>query len=307
MKIVITCPRYFSEVKNLENLLEDYQVTLELFSPTGQGFNSREMKKHLKNATIAVVGDDEIDDSVSENCEKLSLIIKWGVGIDNIKISKDVPKVFNSPGDLYIDVAEHIVYLIGSLLRHIPNIHNKILNYNEWYKPAGNRLMNKSIGFVGYGKVAQQTSNLLDSFGVKQFFYDPYVKNAESKLAQKKNINFLQQECDIIVVTTLLSKETKHLLDKKFFESLGKKPLIVNVSRGQVINEQDLIHAMNNNKISGCALDVFENEPINPNNLLKNQKNVIFSSHNASNTNEANDSVNRQVTEILLKWLDDVN
>ena len=65
----------------------------ELFSPTGQGFNSREMKKHLKNATIAVVGDDEIDDSVSENCEKLSLIIKWGVGIDNIKISKDTTGV----------------------------------------------------------------------------------------------------------------------------------------------------------------------------------------------------------------------
>ena len=77
----------------------------------------------------------------------------------------------------------------------------------------------------------------------------------------RKKHNYLQQECDIIIVTTTLSKETEHLLDRKFFDNLTKAPLIVNVSRGQVINEQDLIDALNN-KISGCALDVFETEPI---------------------------------------------
>ena len=150
MNIVITCPRYFSEINKLENLLKEYQVSLKSFSPIGQGFNSEEMKDLLQNATIAIVGDDEIDDYVVDNCKKLNLIIKWGVGIDNINISKDIPKVLNSPGDIYIDVAEHIVYLIGSFLRHIPYIHDKILNHDEWYKPIGNRLMNKNIGFVGY-------------------------------------------------------------------------------------------------------------------------------------------------------------
>ena len=202
MNIVITCPRYFSEINKLENLLKEYQVSLESFSPTGQGFKSKEMKDCLQNATIAIVGDDEIDDFVIDNCKKLSLIIKWGVGVDNINISKDTPKVLNSPGDIYIDVAEHAVYLIGSLLKNIPNIHDKILNHDEWYKPTGNRLMNKNIGFVGYGKIAQQTSKLLNSFRVEQFFYDPYVENTENTIAQKKNINYLQQECDIIIVTT---------------------------------------------------------------------------------------------------------
>ena len=227
------------------------------------------------------------------------------VFVVNINISKDIPKVLNSPGDIYIDVAEHIVYLIGSILRHIPNIHDKILNHDEWYKPTGNRLMNKNIGFVGYGKIAKQTAELLNSFNVKQFFYDPYVNNTEDTIAHKKNINYLQRESDIIVVTTALSKETEHLLDKKFFDNLTKVPLIVNASRGQVINEQDLIDALDNNKISGCALDVFETEPISSSNLLKNQKRVIFSSHNASNTYEANESVNSQVTDMILGWLNE--
>ena len=305
MNIVITCPRYFSEINKLENLLKEYQVSLESFSPTGQGFKSKEMKDCLQNATIAIVGDDEIDDFVIDNCKKLSLIIKWGVGVDNINISKDTPKVLNSPGDIYIDVAEHAVYLIGSLLKNIPNIHDKILNHDEWYKPTGNRLMNKNIGFVGYGKIAQQTSKLLNSFRVEQFFYDPYVENTENTIAQKKNINYLQQECDIIIVTTALSKETENLIDKKFFDHLTKAPLVVNVSRGQVINERDLIDALNNNKISGCELDVFETEPISSSNLLKNQKNVIFSTHNASNTHEANESVNSQVTDMILGWLNE--
>ena len=305
MNIVITCPRYFSEINKLENLLKEYQVSLESFSPIGQGFKSKEMIDCLKNATIAIVGDDEIDDYVVDKCKKLSLIIKWGVGVDNINISKDIPKVINSPGDIYIDVAEHIVYLIGSFLRHIPYIHDKILNHDEWYKPIGNRLMNKNIGFVGYGKIAQQTAKLLNSFNVEQFFYDPYVNNTEGTIAHKKNINYLQQECDIIIVTTALSKETEYLLDKKFFDNLTKVPLIVNASRGQVINEQDLIDALDHNKISGCALDVFETEPISSSNLLKNQKSVIFSSHNASNTHEANESVNSQVTDMILGWLNE--
>ena len=77
----------------------------------------------------------------------------------------------------------------------------------------------------------------------------------------------------------------------------------MNVSRGSIINEKDLIEALEEELISGCALDVFENEPINKDSQLKTFENVVFSSHNASNTHEANASVNSQVTEILLNWL----
>jgi phosphoglycerate dehydrogenase-like enzyme len=104
-----------------------------------------------------------------------------------------------------------------------------------------------------------------------------------------------------------LTKESENLINKEFFNSLQKKPIIINISRGKIINEDDLISALSNNLISGCALDVFEEEPISKDNKLKKYDNVVFSSHNASNTIEANTSVNNQVTKTLLKWLEDVH
>ena len=107
----------------------------------------------------------------------------------------------------------------------------------------------------------------------------------------------------LVLIDTSLQPIGKNA--QKVFDNLTKVPLIVNASRGQVINEQDLIDALDHNKISGCALDVFETEPISSSSLLKNQKNVIFSSHNASNTYEANESVNSQVTDMILGWLNE--
>lgn len=303
MNIVVTCPRYFPELNHINNLLRKHDVKIDFKKPDGQGFLLNEMKLFLKDASIAVVGDDQIDDSLLDECKNLDLIIKWGAGVDNINITNTEPKVLNSPGDIYKDVAEHTVFLIGSLLKNIPEIHHKVLNNNLWHKPTGTRIMNKDIGLVGFGRIGQQTAKILKSFGANIYFSDPYVENVENNLGEKKNIEYIKENCDILVITASLTNDTKNLLNSDFFNSLGKKPYIVNVSRGSIINEKDLIEALEEELISGCALDVFENEPINKDSQLKTFENVVFSSHNASNTHEANASVNSQVTEILLNWL----
>jgi len=307
MSIVITCPRYFSEVDNLKQLITKKDYSIELVTPKGQGFDAREMKKNLKNSKIAVIGDDEINDDVIDSCPNLELIVKWGVGTDNINISTNFPQVLNSPGDIYIDVAEHAIYLIGSLLKQIPYIHKELLINTEWNKPIGSRLRNKNLGFIGFGKIAQYTTKLLKPFEVNIFYYDPYSEKLDNSVAQKKDLEFLQKTSDILVVTASLTKETRHLINKQFFNNLEKKPYIVNISRGQIINEEDLIYALDKGIISGCALDVFEKEPVIDKNPLKNFNNVIFSTHNASNTLEANNSVNQQVTDTLLKWFSEQN
>jgi len=303
MNIVLTCPRYFPELNHINNLLRKHDVKIDFKKPDGQGFLLNEMKLFLKDASIAIVGDDQIDDSLLDECKNLDLIIKWGAGVDNINITKTEPKVLNSPGDIYKDVAEHTVFLIGSLLKNIPEIHQKVLNNNLWHKPTGTRIMNKDIGLIGFGRIGQQTAKILKSFGANIYFSDPYVENVEHNLGEKKNIEYIKENCDILVITASLTNDTKNLLNSDFFNSLGKKPYIVNVSRGSIINEKDLIESLEEELISGCALDVFENEPINKDSQLKTFENVVFSSHNASNTQEANTSVNSQVSEILLNWL----
>jgi len=308
MNIVITCPRYFSEIEHLKSKLSD-DFQLDYFAPIDQGFSANEMKDKLSNATIAIIGDDEINDNVLSNSYDLKLLIKWGVGTDNIDIeSKDTYpnlQIFNSPADIYIDVAEHVIFLIGSLYKKIPTIHNHIREQDKWSKPIGTRLYGKNIGIIGYGSIGKQVSKLLNSFETDVYFHDPEVENNHVQYAEKKNLEYIQKNSEVIIISASLNSQTNQLINKKFFDSLGKIPILVNVSRGKIINENDLVSALEDQQLLGCALDVFEEEPISLKSDLKNFENVILSSHNASNTQEANNSVNSQVTEILLKWFND--
>lgn len=307
MNIVITCPRYFSEIGVLKSKISN-DFHIDYFTPLNQGFSADEMKDKLSNATIAIIGDDEINDNVLSNSNDLKLLIKWGVGTDNIDIeSKDTYpnlQLFNSPADIYIDVAEHVIFLIGSLYKKIPNIHYQITKQDKWPKPIGTRLHGKNVGIIGYGSIGKQVSKLLNAFESNVYFYDPKVDN-HTQYAEKKNLEYIQKNSEIIIISSSLNSQTYQLINKKFFDSLGKTPIIVNVSRGKIINETDLVSALKDQQLLGCVLDVFEEEPIGMKSGLKNFENVILSSHNASNTQEANNSVNSQVTEILLKWVND--
>ncbi len=304
MNIVVTCPRYFPEIANLKNHLGD-EANIIQHNPENQGFNELQMESLLKGADIAVVGDDHITDQTIQNLQNLKLIVKWGVGVDNIEINKksNHPVIKNSPADIHIDVAEHTVFLIGLLYKKIHTIHDQIRNKNLWPKPIGNRISNKNIGLIGYGTLGKQLSMILKSFDTNLYFFDPNIDRAHNHVAEKSDLKLLAKKCEIIIISASLTKESENLINKDFFDSLLNQPILVNVSRGKIVNENDLIYALKNNLISGCALDVFESEPISKDSQLKTFENVVFSSHNASNTQEANDSVNSQVTEILLNWL----
>ena len=165
--------------------------------------------------------------------------------------------------------------------------------------------MNKDVGFIGFGRIGQQTAKILTSFGANIYFSDPFIQNLENNLGEKKEIEYLKEKCDILIITASLTDDTRNLLNNNFFNSLGKKPYIVNVSRGGIINEKDLIIALEKDLISGCALDVFEKEPLESLSEIRKSNKVVYSSHNASNTFEANKSVNSQVTNLILEWLNE--
>ena len=304
MNIVVTCPRYFSEIDNLRNQLGD-KVNITHHNPENQGFSALQMESLLKDADIGVIGDDYVTDQTIENLKNLKLIVKWGVGVDNIDINKNrsYPIIKNSPADIHIDVAEHTVFLIGLLYKKIHIIHDQIKKKNLWPKPTGNRISNKSIGLIGYGTIGKQLSKILEPLNTNLYFYDPNVEQSDHKTVEKVDLELVTKKCEIIIISASLTEESEYLINKDFFDSLLNQPILINVSRGKIVNENDLIYALKNNLISGCALDVFENEPINKDSQLKTFENVVFSSHNASNTHEANASVNSQVTEILLNWL----
>ncbi len=305
--LAITCPRIEENMSEIIDLVSPYGYEVQYSPPEGQGFDKTKMSTILNKAQIAIVGDDEVDSSVIDSCSNLSLVIKWGVGLDQIDLGYAQEKkiiILNSPSSLAIDVAEYSILLLMMLLRRTHTIDNEIRK-NNWYKPTGERLEALNVGLIGFGNIGRAIYSRIHNFNTELFFYDPNLDESPYDLIEKKDLNFIKKNCRVIMLCCSLNEENIHLVDKKFLSEVENLPYIINVSRGQLIEEDSLVWALETRKISGAALDVFEEEPFDQSSKLKSFENVIFSSHNASNTFQANSDVNSSIINQLRNWMTD--
>ena len=138
---------------------------------------------------------------------------------------------------------------------------------------------------------------------MKISFFDPFIKVHSYDLFSKVSFNEICLNSDIIVLACSLNKENKHLINKESISNMVKRPFIINVSRGPLINEDDLIQGLKEERIRGAGLDVFENEPLPKSSELVKIENCILGSHNSSNTLEAVKRVNNITTEMVLDFV----
>lgn len=263
-----------------------------------------------------IIGDDPATRAVFEAGVKgkLKSAVKWGVGVDNVDFEacKDlnipitnIPAVF---GEEVSDVA--IGYLI-LLSRKLHTIHNNNLNF-EWTKPCGNSLSNKKVCLVGFGDIGRCTARKLLAFNMDVWVSDPFFKKENNIVSSNSgnitiedslhsvnidNLDSCITNADYIIVTCALNKHTKYLINKENMMKANKGVRLINVARGPIIKQDDVIELQEEGHIDCVGFDVFEIEPISKENKLRKFKNNIFGSHNGSNTIEA---VNR-VSEIALK------
>ena len=172
-----------------------------------------------------------------------------------------------------------------SLSRKIHDSHKFIIE-NKWIEkpfPLTISLSEKIVGIVGLGEIGKAFSKRAKSLSMKVVYTGPNIKR--SKFRFYKNLNEMVKNVDYLVLTCIGGKSTKNLINRKILKNMKRTSMIINVSRGSVINQDDLIHSLENKKIAGAALDVFDNEP-KINNKLKKLKNILLSPHNASATLE---------------------
>lgn len=302
MNVLITCPRTKASKKDFIQFFESNGLDYKFIFPEGQGFNSEELCNIYGNEDVLIVGDDLVDSYFIKNATSLKHIIKWGKGIDNInqEICKEKNiNVLNSPGNLSKYVSEHALSLTLSLLKKVKQ--NTIsINKNFWYKDGSDTLFGKTVGFFGFGSIGNEISKLLMPFNVKIIFYD--IRNIESTYSQV-SIDHLFRESDILYIASELNEKTRYSIGLTFFEIMKNSAYLINVSRGKIIIESDLIFALENSYLKGVGLDVLDHEPIEPDNKLKNFQNVVITCHNASNTTEASKEVNYIIIKKLKELL----
>ena len=162
-------------------------------------------------------------------------------------------------------------------------------------------MFNKTIGIIGFGNIGQEISALLRPFNTNVIFYDPYVES--SQLGRKVKLDELFNCSDVLVLSSKLTNKTAGLINKENLKKLKKDCLLINISRGQVINEEDVFKFVDLKKLNYLFLDVFETEPPQLVNYYTENNNINFSQHNASNSLDAIYEVNLKIVDMVKEHL----
>jgi len=300
IRILVTTQMMIHNQPRFLKWLSDYGFNVD-FVMNDQFLNEKECLNLLPIYDGWIAGDDQITSKVINHLTpRLKIISKWGSGIDSIDIKYAQTNnvvIKNSPGAFKNAVSEIAVGYLLLLSRGILDTHNQVIN-GIWPKKQYNELVEANIGIIGLGSIGASVAEKLVSFGSKIYYYDPFVN---MKKFIKKDFNEILKISDFLIFTCGLNNSTKYMLNKKNIGLIKQGSYVINVGRGPVIEEDALIIGLEQKKILGAALDVYEKEPLSQASKLKNY-NVVLGSHNANNTSKAVESVHKMTVENLTSF-----
>ncbi len=248
---------------------------------------------------------------VIEAGEKLKVIARAGVGLDNIDLEAAKERgitVINAPEAATNSVAELAIGLMISVLRKIAYA-DRNMRGGKWVKKEcmGYELRGKTLGIVGMGRIGRAVARIAyHGFGMKIIYYDvircPREFEEEVK-ARCVDLNTLFKEADIVTIHVPLTPETKHLVNEDRLRLMKKTAILINTSRGGVVDTEALVKALREGWIAGAGLDVYEEEPLPPDHPLTKLDNVVLTPHIGASTYEAQERAGLAIVEKLVEIL----
>ncbi|WP_320820886.1 phosphoglycerate dehydrogenase [Thalassolituus sp.] len=306
MKVMVTCPPMLGMKEQFIPLFEKQGI--EVFCPNvTQTLSEEELIELVPKFDGWIIGDDPATRKVFEagKAGNLKAAVKWGIGVDNVDFQacKDLNiPITNTPGMFGAEVADVALgYLLGAA-RETFYIDREIRN-GSWPKNRGMSLVGKTVGVIGYGDIGRNTVSRAKAFGLKTVVYDPGVNSVDSGselCIWPADVD----QCDFLIFTCSLNATNRHMLDKCVLDECKEGVIVINVARGPLICEEDLIAALKSGKVKSAALDVFELEPLPRYSYLREHPLCILGSHNSSNTTEAVCRTNNIAVEKLISFLE---
>jgi D-3-phosphoglycerate dehydrogenase/(S)-sulfolactate dehydrogenase len=265
--------------------------------------NVDELKSALKDATALVVRNrTKVTADVIAAAPKLKVIARAGVGLDNIDIkAADATGVVvvAGLGANAVSVGELTLGLALSLLRNIPG-HDQVTREGNWIRTPGRELSGLTWGLLGCGATGLATAKLLQGFECKMIGFDPYARNLSG--IELKSFEEVLKESDVISIHMPSTPETNGSINSTTLKLMKPDAVLVNVGRGEVINEADLIEALKSKVIAGAALDVRAQEPP-VKGEMEQITNLILTPHVAGITKESQLRINEILVSNIMKVL----
>ncbi|MSR77293.1 MAG: phosphoglycerate dehydrogenase [Candidatus Omnitrophica bacterium] len=273
------------------------------------GLPPEQLKKIIGDyEAIIIRSGTKLTKDILTAAKKLRVIGRAGVGVDNVHLETATAKgiiVMNTPEGNTISTAEHTFSMLMSLARNIPQA-NQSMRQGEWdrHKFLGTELHGKTLAVIGFGRIGREVMKRAIAFGMKVVIFDPFVTKDSIK---DFPVDFLELKsllkiADFITVHTPLTPETKYILNAETFKLCKTGVKVINCARGGIIEEKALYEAIKSGKVSGAALDVFEDEPPVNNPLLELPQ-VISTPHLGAATQEAQENVAIDVVKQVLDAL----
>ena len=285
-KILISTSNFNFEL--LDEMLSVSKQKFEIIkNPFKRKLSEEEAIELLSNDVIGMIaGLESLSEKVLKSSKSLKIISRCGIGMDNIDL--DAAKnlkitITNTPDAPTLPVAELTISHMLSLLRKVAHSNTR-LKMGHWEPQMGSLLNEKVIGIIGFGRIGKKVAFLLNAFGCKLQYYDPFVDTTECN-AMKVDLEFLLKSSDIISIHMPYNAETHHMISHNELNLMKNSALIFNLSRGGLINENALYEALINKKIDGAGIDAFEKEPYTG--PLINLENVILTPHMGSYAKES--------------------
>lgn len=272
--------------------------------------NPKEYEQHLAGCEAMLVRSAvKVKADTLAKAPKLRVIGRAGVGVDNVDLSAATAAgvlVMNTPGGNAVSVAEHTLALMLALARMIPEA-NASTRAGKWEKKKflGNELRGKTLGIVGLGNIGQEVVRRARGFEMRIIASDPYVAPATAADLGVELLPFedLVAQSDYISLHVALTPETKHMINAQSIARMKPGVRIINCARGELIDQDALLDALNSGKVAGAGLDVFSPEPLPEGHPLLSAPNLIATPHIAGSTEEAQEIVGIRIVEQLVEYL----
>lgn len=256
---------------------------------------------------IAVMGGYKITPKLMKSMSNLKIIACYGVGYDAIDIdyAKSLGiKVTNTPEVLNDEVADTAIALMLCVYKQIVDADNFARN-NSWVNgdfPLSKKFSGSKLGIVGMGRIGKAIAKRAEAFDCVISYHSRNKKDVKYKFYD--NVNELAKDVDTLCIITPGGKETEKLINQKVLKDLGTNGVLINVARGSVVDQDELIYCLKNNIILAAGLDVYVNEPNIPKELI-DLKNTVLLPHIASGTVETRNAMGQLVYDNIKNYFDD--
>ena len=293
-KILITS-RSFGQISDEPmNMLADAGYEISLYRDS---FDMEKFANMIPEFDVLIIGGHKFPAEVMAKCPKLKLICKHGAGLDNIDLAMAKQMgiiVTNTPGTNSNAVADLCFGLMLSCARKI-SMADRDVRRGNWHTLIGHDVYAKTLGILGFGAIGKNVARRAAGFSMNVLVYDPFVKELPDEFREcatlYENQDDVIRNCDYLSMHLPLTDETRNMISKKQMMEMRKGAVIINTSRGGIVNEEDLYDALTSGQLAAAALDVTVKEPMPKDHPLLSLEQVIVTPHIGMYSEEAINAV----------------